>query len=140
MVVEFTMLNQGETVRCAISTAAMDDLEGERGVKPDQRVDQFVRLRDTIEERASRKFFEGPVETRCFLGFTICRIDRQLLNRTSAAARAAFIRVCCSANPRVSAIFWTTAWTCGSIQTASQGLKIPPMLLALGDSYWTCVG
>jgi hypothetical protein len=31
MVVNFTMLNQGKTVRCAISTAAMDDLEGNRG-------------------------------------------------------------------------------------------------------------
>jgi Protein of unknown function (DUF1488) len=28
MVVDFTMLNQSKTVRCAISTAAMDDLEG----------------------------------------------------------------------------------------------------------------
>jgi Protein of unknown function (DUF1488) len=28
MVVDFTMFNQGKTVRCAISTAAMDDLEG----------------------------------------------------------------------------------------------------------------
>jgi hypothetical protein len=27
-------------------------------VRPDQRVDQFMRLRDVIEERASRKFFE----------------------------------------------------------------------------------
>jgi len=41
---------------------AMDDLEGKRDVKADQRVDQFVRLRDAIEERASRKFFERPVE------------------------------------------------------------------------------
>src|SRR5207245_3341444 len=64
MVVDFTMLNQGKTVRCAISTAAMDDLEGKRDVKADQRVDQFVRLRDAIEERASRKFFEGPVEAK----------------------------------------------------------------------------
>jgi Protein of unknown function (DUF1488) len=64
MVVEFTMFNQGNTVRCAISTAAMDDLEAKRDVKADQRVDQFVRLRDAIEERASRKFFEGPVETK----------------------------------------------------------------------------
>jgi hypothetical protein len=31
--------------------------------KADQRVDQFVRLRDAIEERTSRKFFEGPRET-----------------------------------------------------------------------------
>jgi hypothetical protein len=41
----------------------MDDLEGKHDVKADQRVDQFVRLRDAIEERASRKFFEGPRET-----------------------------------------------------------------------------
>jgi hypothetical protein len=32
-------------------------------VKADQRVDQFVRLRDAIEERTSRKFFEGPRKT-----------------------------------------------------------------------------
>ena len=58
MVVDFTMFNQGKTVRCAISTAAKHD------VRADQRVDQFVRLRDAIEERASRKFFEGPVEAK----------------------------------------------------------------------------
>jgi hypothetical protein len=61
MVVDFTMLNQGRTVRCAISTAAMDDLEGKHEVKADRRVDQFLRLRDAIEERASSRFFEGPV-------------------------------------------------------------------------------
>ena len=58
MVVEFTMLNQGKVILCVISTAAMDDLEARRDVKPDQRVDQFMRLREAIEERASRKFFE----------------------------------------------------------------------------------
>ena len=63
MVVEFTMFNQSKTVRCAISTAAMDDLEGKHELKSDQRVEQFMRLRDVIEERASRKFFERPVET-----------------------------------------------------------------------------
>jgi hypothetical protein len=57
-VIEFTMLNQGNVILCAISTAAMDDLEGSRNVRPDQRVDQFMRLRGVIEERASRKFFE----------------------------------------------------------------------------------
>ena len=62
MVVEFTMFNQSKTVRCAISTAAMDDLEGKHDLKSDQRVEQFMRLRDVIEERASRKFFEEPVE------------------------------------------------------------------------------
>ena len=58
MIVEFTMLNQGKVIPCAISTAAMDDLEGRRDVRPDQRVDQFMRLREVVEERASRKFFE----------------------------------------------------------------------------------
>jgi hypothetical protein len=32
MIVEFTMLNQGKVVPCAISTAAMDDLEGRRSI------------------------------------------------------------------------------------------------------------
>ncbi len=39
MIVEFTMLSQGKVVSCAISTTAMDDLEGSRDVRPDQRVD-----------------------------------------------------------------------------------------------------
>jgi Protein of unknown function (DUF1488) len=58
MVVEFTMLNQGKVILFAISTTAMDDLEGRRGVTPEERVDQFMRLREVIEERACRKFFE----------------------------------------------------------------------------------
>ena len=62
MVVEFTMLNQGKIISCAISTAAMDDLEGRRDVKADQRVDQFMRLREVIEERASRRFFEEQAQ------------------------------------------------------------------------------
>ena len=63
MIVEFTMLNQGKVVPCPISNAAMDDLEGRRDVRPDQRVDQFTRLREVIEERASRKFLEEQVRT-----------------------------------------------------------------------------
>jgi Protein of unknown function (DUF1488) len=62
MIVEFTMLSQGKVVSCAISTTAMDDLEGSRDVRPDQRVDQFMRLREVIEERASRKFFEEQAQ------------------------------------------------------------------------------
>jgi hypothetical protein len=62
-VVEFTMLNQGKVILCAISTAAMDDLEGRRHVRPDQRVDQYMRLREIIEERASRKFFEEQAQS-----------------------------------------------------------------------------
>jgi Protein of unknown function (DUF1488) len=56
------MLNQGKVIMCAISTAAMDNIEGTRDVTPDQRIDQFMRLRDVIEERASRKFFEEQVQ------------------------------------------------------------------------------
>jgi len=62
MVVAFTMLNQGKVILCAISTAAMDDLEGRRDVKPEERVAQFMRLREIIEQRASRKFFEEQVK------------------------------------------------------------------------------
>ena len=62
MTVEFTILNQGKVIMCAISAAAMDNIEGTRDVRPDQRIDQFMRLRDVIEERASRKFFEEQVQ------------------------------------------------------------------------------
>jgi hypothetical protein len=41
----------------------MDDLEGRRDVRPDQRVDQIMRLRKIIEERASRKFFEEQAQS-----------------------------------------------------------------------------
>ena len=59
MAVEFTMVNQGKVVPCSISTAAMDDLEGRREVKSNQRIDQFMRLH---EIRASRKFFEEQAQ------------------------------------------------------------------------------
>ena len=62
MVVEFTMLNQDKVILCAISTAAMDDLEGRRDVKPEGRIGQFERLREAIEERASHKYFEEQAQ------------------------------------------------------------------------------
>jgi hypothetical protein len=62
MAVEFTLLNEGKIILCAISTAAMDDLEGKRDVKPSEREGQFMRLRDAIEERASRKFFDEQAQ------------------------------------------------------------------------------
>ena len=60
MIFEFTMLDQGKVIACAISSAAMDGLEGKRDVRTDQRTDQFLRLREVIEERTSLKFFEHP--------------------------------------------------------------------------------
>src|SRR5438046_5856732 len=62
MIVEFTMVTEGKVILCAISTAAMDDLENRRDVKPHQRADQFMRLREVIEERALRKFFDEQAE------------------------------------------------------------------------------
>jgi hypothetical protein len=44
MFVEFTMLNQDQVPPFAISTAAMDDLEAKSDLKPNQRVDGFMRL------------------------------------------------------------------------------------------------
>jgi hypothetical protein len=81
MVVEFTMLNQDQVIQCAISTAAMDDLEGKRDVKPDQRVDQFMRLREAIEEQASHKFLEEQV-----------RVDRPLILRSNDFSVVASLR------------------------------------------------
>ncbi len=62
MVVEFTMLDQDKVIACAVSTAAMEDLEGRRDVTAEQRVDQFMRLRDVIEDRASVKFFQEQIQ------------------------------------------------------------------------------
>ena len=63
MVFKFSMMDGDREIPCAVSASAMDDLE--RGVRtaPDKREEQFVRLRDRIEQCASRKFqareFEG---------------------------------------------------------------------------------
>jgi hypothetical protein len=81
MVVEFTMLDRDKVIECAISTTAMDDLEGQRGVKADQRVDQFMRLREVIEEQASRKFFDEQV-----------RVDRPVVLRSSDFSIVASLR------------------------------------------------
>ena len=80
-VVEFTMLNQGNVIPCAISTAAMDNIEGKHNVRPDQRVDQFMRLREAIEEQASHKFFEGEV-----------RVDRPVMLRSNDFSIVASLR------------------------------------------------
>lgn len=81
MVIEFTMLNQDKVIQCAISTAAMDDLEGNRDVKPHQRLDQFMRLREVIEEQASRKFFEGQI-----------RVNRPVILRSNDFSIVASLR------------------------------------------------
>jgi hypothetical protein len=62
MVVVFTMKNGPASVACAISTDAMDQLEGSSRTSPAQREEQFLRLRDRIEERAARKFSDVELE------------------------------------------------------------------------------
>jgi hypothetical protein len=62
MVVVFTMKNDEASVACAISTDAMDQLEGTSRIQPSQREQQFMRLRDRIEERAARKFSDVELE------------------------------------------------------------------------------
>lgn len=62
MVVLFTMKNDQANVTCAISTDAMDQLEGSSRTPPAQREQQFLRLRDRIEERAARKFSDVELE------------------------------------------------------------------------------
>ena len=62
MVVLFTMKNDQANVACAISTDAMDQLEGSSRTPPAQREQQFLRLRDRIEERAARKFSDVELE------------------------------------------------------------------------------
>ena len=62
MVVLFTMKNDQADVVCAVSTDAMDQLEGSSRTSPAQREQQFLRLRDRIEERAARKFSDVELE------------------------------------------------------------------------------
>jgi hypothetical protein len=63
MVMLSSMMDGDKEIGCAVSSSAMDDLERDVTAKPDQRDDQFLRLRDRIEQCASRKFlareFEG---------------------------------------------------------------------------------
>ena len=53
MVVLFTMKNDQANVACAISTDAMDQLEGSSRTPPAQREQQFLRLRD--RDRGARR-------------------------------------------------------------------------------------
>jgi len=62
MVVVFTMKNDEANIACAISTDAMDQLEGTSRTRPGQREEQFLRLRDRIEARAARKFSDVELE------------------------------------------------------------------------------
>ena len=63
MVMLFSMVDGQREIPCAISTSAMDDLEGVAGAPAGQRETQFMRLRERIEGCADGKYqaseFEG---------------------------------------------------------------------------------
>ncbi len=62
MVMLFSMMDGDNEVPCAVSSRSMDELEQVPWTKDDQREEQFHRLRDKIEQRASRKFQAGAFE------------------------------------------------------------------------------
>ena len=63
MVLLFSMMDGSKEIPCAVSASAMDDMEHVARTAPNRREEQFLRLRDRIEQCASRKFlareFEG---------------------------------------------------------------------------------
>jgi hypothetical protein len=64
MVFLFSMTDGTKDIPCAISTSAMDNLEHVTRTAPKEREEQFLRLRDQIEECASRKFLAREFEGR----------------------------------------------------------------------------
>jgi hypothetical protein len=60
-VFRFSMLNDDNVVLCQISDAAMDELAGTKGTESSARMEQFLLLRQTIEQTASRLFDGKPI-------------------------------------------------------------------------------
>ena len=56
----FSMLNEEHVVQCQISDAALDELAGMTGTESRARMAQFLSLRQTIEQTASRLFDKAP--------------------------------------------------------------------------------
>ena len=56
MVFIYTMMHGAKIIDCEISSAALDDLAGGKGTRPNEREAQFMRLRDTIERITSDTF------------------------------------------------------------------------------------
>lgn len=62
MVVLFTLAHDGETIPCAISTEALDHLDGVSRSKESLRESQFIRLHERIAARAMQKFQDSELE------------------------------------------------------------------------------
>ncbi|ABE41061.1 DUF1488 domain-containing protein [Rhodopseudomonas pseudopalustris] len=61
-VVLFSMMDDYTEVPCAISSDAMDFLDGAKRTPAAQREQQFMRLRASIEQRAEHKFVHAELE------------------------------------------------------------------------------
>ena len=62
MVMLFSMMDGDNEIRCAVSNHAMDQMEHVPWTKDELREQQFLRLRDRIEQCALRKFLSGAFE------------------------------------------------------------------------------
>ncbi|MFB9269246.1 DUF1488 domain-containing protein [Bradyrhizobium erythrophlei] len=62
MVVLFSMLDGEREIPCAVSTSAMDELDGVVRAKESQREAQFIRLRERIEACADDKYRATELE------------------------------------------------------------------------------
>jgi len=62
MVVLFSMLDGAKEIPCAVSTSAMDELEGVVRARASQREAQFMRLRERIEACADGKYQATELE------------------------------------------------------------------------------
>jgi Protein of unknown function (DUF1488) len=64
MIFLFTMRDGTKKISCGVSTAAMDDVEGNRvELSREQRAVQFVRLRSRIEAAAAQLYAMGRLES-----------------------------------------------------------------------------
>ena len=73
-VVLFSMMDDTREMNCAVSTAALDDLDGTSRTRESQREQQFIRLRATIEDLAAQKF-AGPNSRANPAGIILRSID-----------------------------------------------------------------
>jgi hypothetical protein len=62
MVMLFSMMDGDNEMSCAVSSQAMDEMDRVAWTTPERREEQFLRWRDRIEQRASRKFQAGTFE------------------------------------------------------------------------------
>ena len=62
MVVLFSMIDGEKEVSCAISTSAMDEMEGVVRARAGEREAQFMRLRERIEVCADGKYQASELE------------------------------------------------------------------------------